>query len=151
VNRFARWALPALLLLAFALDLKRSGDIVRAQRLLRSVEGRTVAMLQSGNMQRALLLAHVEALRDAKRLDPADVAIRVALASEYLLLGDLEKARVAYEEALAFEPRPEIVLNLGKVAQAAGDEELARTHFAHAVKLDPLLRSQVPKEYREPQ
>ena len=62
MKRLARWVLPALLLLAFALDLRRSGDIVRAQRLLRAVEGRTVAMLKSGNLQRPLLLAHVEAL-----------------------------------------------------------------------------------------
>lgn len=149
MKRLARWVLPALLLLAFALDLRRSGDIVRAQRLLRAVEGRTVAMLKSGNLQRPLLLAHVEALRDALRLDPADVAIRVAIGSEYLLLGDLERARLAYEEALAFEPRPEILLNLGKVALAAGDEERARAHFARAVRLDPLMRREVPEGHRD--
>lgn len=145
----ARWALPALLLVALVLAVRRSGDIVRAQRVLRAVEGRTMAMIQSGNLQRPLLLAHVEALRDAMRLDPADVAIRVALGSEYLLVGDLEKARVAYEAALAFEPRPQIVLNLGKVALAAGDEEEARVQFARAVKLDPLLRPQVPERLRD--
>jgi tetratricopeptide (TPR) repeat protein len=99
-------------------------------------------------MQRALLRAHVAALEDARRLDPAEVAIRVALGSEHFLLGDFTAARAAYDDALALEPRPEIYLNYGKTWHAEGEEERALSYFARAMKLDPSLRRDVPASAR---
>ena len=142
------WILPALLLAAFALDLRRSADILRAQRLIRAVEGRTLAMIQSGKLQRPLIVSHIAALQDARRFDPAEVSSRVALGSEHFLLSDFPAARAAYEDALRLEPRPEIYLNLGKSYYAAGDPEPSKTYFARAMKLDPSLGREVPAEVR---
>src|SRR6187549_522674 len=140
MNRIVRaalpWILPAALLAAFAGHLKTSADIVRAQRLIRAVEGRTMAMIASGKLQRPLIVSHIAALEDARQLDPAEVASRVALGSEHFLLSEFPKAREAYEDALRLEPRPEIYLNLGKSYFAAGDAESSKTYFARAVKLD---------------
>lgn len=146
--RVLRVAVPVLFLAAFGLHLRQAGGIVRAQRLLQAVESRTVAMLRAGNLQRPLLLSHVKALEDAKRLDPGEVAIRVAEGSEHFLLGDLTRARAAYEAALALEPRPEIYLNLGKVYLAAGELGRAQEQFARAVKGDPHLARQIPDAAR---
>jgi Tfp pilus assembly protein PilF len=146
--RALRIGIPVLFLAAFVLHLREAGGIVRAQRLLQAVESRTLAMIRSGNLQRPLLLSHVKALEDAKRLDPGEVAIRVAEGSEYFLLGDLTRARVAYEAALALEPRPEIYLNLGKVYLAAGELGRAQEQFARALKGDPHLKREVPASAR---
>ena len=142
------WLLPAALLVAFALDLKWSANILRSQRLIRAVEGRTLAMIQSGKLQRPLIVSHIAALQDAKRYDPAEVASRMALGSEHFLLSDFVAARAAYEDALALEPRPEILLNLAKSYYAAGDPEPSKPYFARAAKLDPALAREVPKEVR---
>jgi tetratricopeptide (TPR) repeat protein len=145
-DRILRFAAPAILLAAFVLALREAGDILRAQRLVRAVEARTLLMMRSGQLQRPLLLAHVAALADAKRLDPAEVAARVATGSEYLLLGDYAKARAAYEEALALEPRPEIYLNLGKAWLGENEPARAREQFARALKGDPNLAREIPAD-----
>ena len=142
------WLLPAALFAAFVLDLRWSANIVRSQRLVRAVEGRTLAMIQSGKLQRSLILSHIAALEDAKRLDPAEVASRVALGSEHFLLSDFVAARAAYVDALELEPRPEILLNLGKSYYAAGDPEPSKPYFARAVNLDPSLAREVPEAVR---
>jgi tetratricopeptide (TPR) repeat protein len=56
----------------------------------------------------------------------------------YLAEEDLERAEVAFEHALAFDPDlPEALNGLGVVARSAGDLELARRRFERAVRLDP--------------
>lgn len=117
---------------------------MRAQRILRSVEGRTLALIQTGRLQKATLLAQVEELQVARQLDPAEVGIAVAMGSEYLLMSDFDRARATYLEALALEPRPEIHLNLGKASYAAEETERAVGEMRRAVRLDPALRFEVP-------
>ena len=52
--------------------------------------------------------------------------------------GDAERAEVAFEHALAFDPDlPEGWNGLGVVARARGDAALARRHFRRAVRLAP--------------
>lgn len=148
MKHLRRWAPPVLLLALFGLGLLRAGELLRAQRIVRAVEGRTLAMIRAGRLSRGILVEHVAQLEKARRLDPAEVAIRVALGSEHLLLGDSARARAAYEDALALEPRPEIHLNLGKAWLAAGNEAEARRAFDRALLFDPLLKQEVPQAYR---
>jgi Tfp pilus assembly protein PilF len=66
-------------------------------------------------------------------------------AAEELLRGyrllaedDAERAEVAFEHALAFDPDlPEALNGLGIVARTRGDLELARARFTRAVRLQP--------------
>lgn len=142
------WAIPVLLLLLLFAQSWRSARLIRAQRLLQLVELRTRALIQAGRIPRGPLLENLELLARAKRLDPADVAVRVAVGSELFLLGDHDRARVAYQAALALEPRPEIYLNIGKVWIADGDVERGRPKLVRAVRLDPSLLREIPDELR---
>ncbi len=57
---------------------------------------------------------------------------------QHLGQGDAERAEVAFEHALAFDPDlPEGWTGLGVVARARGDAALARRHFRRAVRLAP--------------
>jgi len=146
VKRALRFLLPALLALAIVAQVRRSSDLMRAQHLLWSVERRTVAMLRSGALDKPKLRAHLEALADAQKLDPAEVAIPTLIGSQHLMLGELEPARQAYFAANRLEPRPEILLNLGKVGYSQGGRARAVQFFARAVRLDPRLLREVPQD-----
>ncbi len=117
---------------------------MKAQHLLWGVERRTLAMLRSGELDKIKLRGHLGALADARRLDPAEVAVPVLQGSQHLMLGEAEPARRAYYAANQLEPRPEILVNLGKVNYSIGAQKRAVTHFAQAVLLDPRLIKEVP-------
>lgn len=56
----------------------------------------------------------------------------------YLAAEDLERAGIAFEHALAFDPDlPEALNGLGVVARSAGELDLARRRFERAIRLDP--------------
>jgi Tfp pilus assembly protein PilF len=56
----------------------------------------------------------------------------------YLARGDPERAAVAFEHALAFDPEiPEALNGLGVVARSEGRLDEARERFARAVRVDP--------------
>ena len=93
------------------------------------VERRTLAMLRGGDLDKAKLRAHVAALGDARQLDRADVAIPTLLGSQHLILGELALARKVYLAAQRLEPRPEILVNLGKVSYSQAQGERAVRYF----------------------
>lgn len=141
-----RWAALLALLLAGALAARavRASERLEARRLLRSVELRTELALSSGRFEPRLAAAHLQALEDAARLDPADVAIAIARGNQLLLLGSLDRAVDAYRAAQRLERRPETHLNLGRALLRAGCDGEARVELAWAIRLDPTLLRQVP-------
>jgi len=144
-----RLLLPALLAVVFVAQVRRSSDLLRAQHLLWSVELRTLAILRSGTMDKVKLSGNIAALTEAQKLDPAEVAIPTLIGSENLILGKLEPARSAYLTAYRLEPRPEILLNLGKVAYSQGKNVRAVYFFVRAVLLDLRMMKEVPEDLRE--
>ncbi|MEO8276739.1 MAG: hypothetical protein ABI639_11015 [Thermoanaerobaculia bacterium] len=144
-----RLLLPALMLLLVVGQLRRSSDLTRAQHLLYSVDRRTVAMLRANAVDKTKLRGHLEALADAQRLDPAEVATPTLQGSQHLMLGELEPARQAYFVANRLESRPEILLNLGKVWYSSGGFDRAVRYFALAVRVDPHLLQEVPESMRQ--
>ena len=144
-----RFLLPALLALAVVAQVRRSSDLMLAQHLLYSVERRTMVMLRTGSIDKAKLRAHLEALSDARKLDWAEVAIPTLTGSQHLMLGEIEPARVAYIIAYRLEPRPEILVNLGKVCYTQGARKRAIDYFSQAALLDPRLMQEVPKDLRQ--
>ena len=149
MKRAMRFLLPALLAIAVVAQVRRSSDLMRAQHLLWSVERRTMVVMRSGTLDRMKLRSHIEALEDARKLDPAEVGVPTLLGSQHLLLGELEPASRAYLAANRLESRPEIILNLGKVGYSQGLSERSRNYFAQAVLLDPRMIREVPESYRQ--
>jgi hypothetical protein len=143
-----RLLLPALLAIGFIAQVQRAANLTRAQRLCNMVERRTMAMLRGGGLDKAKLRAHVAALGDAQKLDRADVAIPTLLGSQHMMLAELELARRVYLAANRLEPRPEILVNLGKVSYSQAQAERAVRYFARAVALDPWLQREVPESLR---
>ena len=142
------WPLALVLILALAGQTARWRARVTAGRLLHRVEMLTMAAASRGSAPRSLLSVNLEALRRAAALDPLEVGVPIARGTQYLLFGNLEAAREAYEAAASLEPRPEIYLNLGRVALAAGRQEEARRWFAESLRLDPQLGAFVPAAMR---
>ncbi|MEZ5312279.1 MAG: hypothetical protein R2862_00835 [Thermoanaerobaculia bacterium] len=140
--------LPAVLLALLGLQVKRGTELIRASRLLWAVEGRTLSMIRARTLQPVHVAAHLTALADAARLDPAEVGIQVAIGSQYFVRGDFEKALATYREARRLEARPEILLNMGKANQMLGRKSAALFHYGRAVRLDPALLREVPEEVR---
>ena len=143
-----RLLLPALLAVAVVAQVRRSSDLMRAQHLLWSVERRTLAMLRSGDLDKVKLRGNLEALADARVLDYAEVAIPTLQGSQHLMLGEIEPARSDYFIAYRLEPRPEILINLGKVCYSQGARKRAAQFFAQAVLLDPRMMKEVPEDFR---
>ncbi len=146
----SRWLAPALLAGLLVAHGQMSLHRLRAQRLLWSVEARTIALVQSRSLSRQQIAAHLNALADAARLDPGDVGIPAAIGGQYFLLGQTETASEAYQRANRLEQRPEILLNLGKLELLEKRQDRAVELFAQAVALDPWLKLELPEELREP-
>lgn len=142
-----RWAWVVVALIAAVLGGHRSWQRLQASWTLKAVEIRSNAYLQRGQARPADLLANARALERAAEQDPANVAAWIFQGSQYLLLGRAPKAITLYKQALALEPRAEIHLNLGLAYRLEKNLELAREHFAQAMKLDPRLAEQVPSEF----
>lgn len=138
------------LLGGLAYQTARATDRLGANKRLRVANVMSREMSRSGRVPRNLVAGNLRVLREARRLDPSDVGIPVALAGQYMLLERPEAAVKAYREALELEPRPEIYLNLGHALVEAGSREQAREAVATAVRLTPRLRREVPPGLREP-
>jgi tetratricopeptide (TPR) repeat protein len=143
-GRLLAWPLALVLMLALTGQTVRWRHRVAAGRLLHRVEAITIAAARRGSAPRGLLSANLDALRRAAELDPLEVGIPIARGSQHLLFGDPEAALEAYQAAAALEPRPEIYLNLGRAALAAGHAAEAQRWFALSVRLDPRLAAAVP-------
>ena len=62
---------------------------------------------------------------------------------------DDKAARIAYTVAYELEPRPEILINLGKVCYSQGATKRAARFFAQAVLLDARMMKEVPEDFRD--
>jgi tetratricopeptide (TPR) repeat protein len=133
----------AIVLAALFAQTSRGRALVGANQRLRTVEVTSLAAARQGERARPLLLANLSVLREAERMDPADVALRVARGSVYFLLGRMEQAVSSYEDALRLEPRPEIYFNIGRAKLALGDRGAADTAFARAIRIDPRLAKEL--------
>jgi len=133
----------ALVLAALFAQISRGRALVGANQRLRAVEVTSLGAARQGKRAEPLLLANLSVLREAERMDPADVALRVARGSVYFLLGRMEQAVSSYEDALRLEPRPEIYFNIGRAKLALGDHGAADTAFARAVRIDPRLAKEL--------
>lgn len=140
-RRVALILLP-LILLSLALYAREARDRLRASATAVQVERLTLQLQGSGRLSRPdpsvarALEAGLGALRQAALDDPAEVAVPMAQAALYRLLGRPRAAVRAYEEGLGIESRPEIYAQLGHTLWAAGEEEEAREAFRRAVRLD---------------
>lgn len=148
-SRATAWGLLAVLLVALGFQTRRIGAWYGAATRLRAVEVTTHQLLRAGRLNATVLWRLLDELETARRLDPGEAAISQAEGSLYRLLQRPEEAREAYRRALELEQRPETWLNLGAAQDAAGDEEEAMESFGRAVRLDPGLRPQVPRPYRQ--
>jgi Tfp pilus assembly protein PilF len=144
-----RLLLPALLALAVVAQVRRSADMMRAQHLIYSVERRTMAMLRTGDLDKTKLRGHLAALADARKLDWAEVQILTLLGGQHMMLGETEPARSSYIMAYRLEPRPEILVNLGKVCYSQGARSRAIRYFGQAALLDPRMMKEVPLDLRQ--
>jgi tetratricopeptide (TPR) repeat protein len=133
----------ALVLAALFAQTSRGRALVGANQRLRAVEVTSLAAARQGERAEPLLLANLSVLREAERMDPADVALRVARGSVYFLLGRMEQAVASYEDAQRLEPRPEIYFNIGRAKLALGDRGAADTAFARAIRIDPRLAKEL--------
>lgn len=140
------------LALAFALVAQtgRALDRLRASKQVRVVEVVGAQVVAVGRVPPQISAGNFRLLRQARELDPAGVAPLMGLGSQYLLMGRPDAAIEAYLQALAFEPRPEIYLNLGRAYVAAGQRAEAERAFGDALLLAPGLRDEVPAGYRPP-
>ena len=140
-----RFAALALVLVALGAQTVRMRRLVGANKRLRAVELTSLAAARQGQRAEPLLRANLVVLRDAERMDPAEVGLRVARGSVYFLLGRMDQAIAGYETALRLEPRPEIYFNIGRARLAQGDPVAANVAFARAVRIDPKLTKELPR------
>lgn len=134
--------LVPLILLALIFYARQARDRLRASATASQVERLTLQLQGSGRLSRPdanvgrALQAGLEALRGAAEDDPAEVAVPIAQAALYRLLGRPQAAVRAYEEGLAIESRPEIYAQLGHTLWGMEEPEAARQAFRRAVSLD---------------
>lgn len=143
-GRTATVVLLAAALLALIWQTGRTVDRIQAGRLLARVEARTQAAIQTGRAPSTLFAEHLAWLDEARRRDPLEIGVPLARGAQFLLLRRPEEALVAYQDAEALEPRPEIALNMGRALWMLGRSDDARAAFARAVALDPRLQREVP-------
>ncbi len=142
-SRLMALAASALVVAALVAQGARAQRLLGASRRLHTVEVTSMRAAQLGARRAPILEANLAVLRDAQRMDPAEVGIPLARGSVLYLLGRLEPAIAAYREALRLEPRPEIYLNLGRALRAHGEVAEGEQALARAVRLDPRLGSEL--------
>jgi tetratricopeptide (TPR) repeat protein len=144
--RLGAGGLAAVLAVALVGQTGRWIDRVGASKRLRVVEAMTArATAAAGQVPPEVIRGNVRLLQRARELDPSDVAAPSGLAAQYLLSGNAARAEELYLEALALEPRPELYLNLGRARLATGEREAAIEVLRVAVRLNPSLRSEIPR------
>lgn len=142
------WLAAVAVALVLVFQTGRALERLGASKRLRVVEVMSERMARTGQAPRQLVSQHFRLLEEARRLDPSEVGVLVALGGQYSLLGRPEAAIRIYRDALELEPRPETWLNLGQALLAAGRQAEAREAFEKAVRVDPRLRSRVPRGMR---
>jgi tetratricopeptide (TPR) repeat protein len=133
----------ALVVAGLAAQGARAQRLLGASRRLRAVEVTSLRAVQLGARRGPVLEANLAVLRDAQRMDPAEVGVPLARGSVLYLLGRLEPSIAAYREALRLEARPEIYLNLGRALRAHGEVAEGEREMARAARLDPRLAAEL--------
>jgi len=149
VKGLPRFGLAAALAAALVAQVLRARDLSRAQTVLRSVEARSSEIARGTSVDSRVLRAHLLALDDAQRLDPAEVAIPIARGNQYLLLGAYESAIEAYRAAQRLERRPETHLNIAEAMLRLDRRKDAVAELASVLRLDPMLARRIPRELEE--
>jgi tetratricopeptide (TPR) repeat protein len=144
MTSWLRFALAAGLVLLLGAQTVRLRRLVGANQRLRAVELTSLAAARQGERAEPVLRANLAVLREAQRMDPAEVGLRVARGSVYFLLRRWDEAIAGYEDALRLEPRPEIYFNIGRARFAQGNREAADQAFARAIRIDPRLQRELP-------
>lgn len=145
-GRVLVWPVVILLALGLVGQSLRWRDRATASRLLREVEVVTMTAMSTRQLSEPLLFRNLEVLRAAAGKDPVEVGIPIARGTQYLLLRRNDAAIRAYEDAVALEPRPEAYLNLGRALWFSGRRGEARPYFEQAVRLDPRVAVELPRE-----
>jgi tetratricopeptide (TPR) repeat protein len=81
--------------------------------------------------------AHQRALQACFDCTPTDVSLHMDMAALYRYIGRNEDAEQTYKEALRYDERPEIYLNLGQTQMALHKEKEAIASFARAAVFNP--------------
>ena len=103
-----------------------------------------VARSSSGSARAELVSAALAEGRRAVALRPRQATAHLALGSALAAAADLPAAVEAMERSRALEERAETLLNLGRLALAAGEGGAARPFFVRAVWFLPRLAVAVP-------
>lgn len=115
-------------MLAGARAAQLLGDVPQAVALFRSAAAERV---KGGRQSEAL-----DALSEAAALAPGDLSLRRQLAREYVAAGQLDRARAVLNRESAGAD-PELLLALGRMELASGNEEEARAVFTRLVAIAP--------------
>lgn len=124
------------LLLALNLHFESSRDRLGANRIVAAVEQATLAAQQRGSLPGSLIQRHLEYLRRAEELDPAEIAVPIAQGGQYFLSRRYSAAERAFQEALIREPRPEIYVFLARTYLAMEKKPEALEAIRNAILLD---------------
>ena len=109
--------------------VSRRPDDVEARRLLAQ------ALVDEGRYEEA-----VQELEEAHAVAPGDTEITYTLATGYLRVGKLERARELYARVAAERPMPQTHLLIGRSYGSFRLFEQARAAFEAAIELDPTVR-----------
>jgi tetratricopeptide (TPR) repeat protein len=72
-----------------------------------------------------------------------DVYLDMLVAANYRVIGRYQDAVALYRDALRFDRRPEIYLNLAATEMALGDRDLAREEMVRAALFNPWMISSI--------
>ncbi|RNL91405.1 tetratricopeptide repeat protein [Sinomicrobium pectinilyticum] len=88
---------------------------------------------QKGDNEKA-----IEAVKEARKVDPEDVNLLMTEANLYIKLGQKDKFKEVMEQAIQKDPNNAMLYyNLGVITGEQGDKEQARKYYEKAIELDP--------------
>ena len=80
----------------------------------------------------------IDAIQDARAVNPLDVGLILTEANLYIQLGDKQKFADLMKEAIEKDPNNHILyFNLGVINAEQGDRAKARSYYESAIELDP--------------
>ncbi|WP_268224196.1 tetratricopeptide repeat protein [Sinomicrobium oceani] len=87
---------------------------------------------QKGDSEKA-----IEAVQEARKVDPEDVNLLMTEANLYIKLGQKDKFKEVMEQAIQKDPNnPMLYYNLGVITGEQGNKEQARKYYEKAIELD---------------
>ncbi|RAV28726.1 tetratricopeptide repeat protein [Sinomicrobium soli] len=88
---------------------------------------------QQGDNEKA-----IEAVQEARKVDPEDVNLLMTEANLYIKLDQKDKFREVMEQAIQKDPNnPMLYYNLGVITGEQGDKEKAKEYYEKSIELDP--------------